>query len=266
MSEAVLEVDTAIRAAVDRDTRGCCGGMWARVCTRCPVVGITRPTVVAYCAVSAWLGFCLYYVALFGLYQPQDTMLSLVGAWVQGTAQAMIITQPLVALVMLVWSYVVWPAWLPYLMWIPRVGPLIAGKAATASATASGSQSLTGRLENLTLVRAAGYASALPPEAAVIAYGATAGISVVADRALTLASRSAHRLRRQRERGDAQDGDTALSALTEAERHELIVRRYLLTQLKSAEGARRQVEAARREALAFSLGKRRASPAPPSRL
>jgi hypothetical protein len=138
------------------------------------------------------------------------------------------------------------------------LGPLLAGKAATAAASGSGSQSLTGRLENLTLVRAAGAASSLPPEAAVIAYGASAAVTVFTDRAVELA---AHRARRRRGAPGAAAGagGGGLAALTDAERHELIVRRYLLTQLKAAEEARRAAEQRRKAALKFAVNSHRAA-------
>jgi hypothetical protein len=73
----------------------------------------------------------------------------------------LVAVHPALAAAETLWTFVLFPAALPYVIWLPRLGPLVAGQAAAALGGAAGAQaaSLTGRLENLTLVRAAGAAS-----------------------------------------------------------------------------------------------------------
>jgi hypothetical protein len=126
--------------------------------------------------------------------------------------------------------------WVPSLLWIPRVGPFIAGRTSRAAAAQVMTDSvLSGRIENITLVRAAGYASALSPDAAVVAYGASAVLSAAMGGVMRLVKHVAampHGVAADRRRPDA-------STMNAAEaRSALVVRRYLLGQLRMAEAAR----------------------------
>ncbi len=127
---------------------------------------------------------------------------------------------------------------MPYLLWIPRLGPLLAGRTNRAAvAQASGAPPtdsvLTGRIENLTLVRAAGYASALSPDAAMVAYGASAVMTA----AMGGVARLLKRVADSRGTGGARPR-AEVGAAEAAARNELVVRRYLLGQLRMAEVSR----------------------------
>ena len=99
-------------------------------------------------------------------------------AFFTSQALTLVVIQPVAMLAVTVFTFILWPAWLPYIAWIPTLGPMLAGQAAAMlQVDGAASSSLTGRLENLTLVRAAGAASNLPPEQAVVAYGVGAVMS-----------------------------------------------------------------------------------------
>jgi hypothetical protein len=149
--------------------------------------------------------------------------------------------QPLALALLLLLELILVPAWVPYVLWIPVLGPLVAGKRASAYNNQETS-ALTGRLENLTLIQAAGAASALPPESAFVAYGATAVIGA----AISSAGRAMmHATERNRRHAQVAGAGTAQAAdLTDAERHELIVHRYLLARLREAEEGQRKRDAA----------------------
>lgn len=176
--------------------------------------------------------------------------------WTQ--ALSILVLQPAIALVLVLWGAVLWPAWVPYVLWIPRLGPALAGRAARAALHAttgdpaqrtarsgapddSAASVLTGRIEHLTLLRAAGYASGLSPDTALLAYGASAVMTAAMGGVAKL-------LRRVAERRGSGSAAAATPALTPAEggpaappaplRSELVVRRYLLGQLQAAEEAR----------------------------
>ena len=73
--------------------------------------------------------------------------------------RSLFVVAPLTTLATTVFVYAVAPAWLPWVLWVPALGPFVAGRAASALATDDGGSVLSGRLESLTLVRGAGAAS-----------------------------------------------------------------------------------------------------------
>lgn len=157
------------------------------------------------------------------------------------------------------------------MLWIPTLGPVLAGRTARAvfappppptPSPGAGGRSvapptaaasvLSGRLDNLALVRAAGYASGLTPEAAVIAYGASAvmaaamgGVAVlarrVAERRISTSSSSSFGRGGNRPGDPAAEGTSLESeqkTTTASSRSELVVRRYLLGELQAAASKR----------------------------
>jgi hypothetical protein len=223
-------------------------------------------TVVAYGAAWAVILFFLYYLFLFGLIHDKEVTLSFTYSFLLSQAMSSLAIQPAMMLAITVFAFAVWPAWMPYVIWIPVLGPLAAGKTAAALVSKTGgSGTLTGRMENLTLVRAAGAASSLPPDAALVAYGVTAVMSAALSSMTKTAARVAHGVQAAKggaggaggEGGPEDDGEggAAYARLSEAQRHELIVRRYLVAQLRTAELARRKTLAlARARALTYSVG------------
>jgi phage-related minor tail protein len=100
-------------------------------------------------------------------------------------------------------------------------------------------------MQNLTLVKAAGAASQLSPELAVVAYGFGAVISAtlsnVEDKLLTLS---------KKKKSVAHEKPHTDTKLSQNQRNELIVHRYILAQLHSVEEAQRN-----RKLLAMKLAK-----------
>ena len=84
-------------------------------------------------------------------------------------------------------------------------------------------------MENLTLIRAAGAASLLSPEASVVAYGLGAVLSATMSR---VGKESL-----QRNVNVSNKHKDAFHTLTDAQRNDLIVRRYVLAQLNAAQQA-----------------------------
>jgi hypothetical protein len=264
-----------LREGEDDDFDDADPGNPARHCGCLSYHVMTLQSLAAYGAALAYMAWCLFYLVLFAFAQPAGAsrafvlswawtqcfvifLLQVSGAWRRChrsiTAQASAIlytsitstTQPAISLAIVLWGVVLWPAWVPYLLWIPRLGPLLAGrKSRAAVAQASGAAPtdsvLTGRIENLTLVRAAGYASALSPDAAVIAYGASAVMATAMGGVARLLRRIADSRRPAGGGGGHLVGGTQRSSQQQSEavdaaaRSELVVRRYLLGQLRMAE-------------------------------
>lgn len=104
-------------------------------------------------------------------------------------AITIIVVEPLVMLVLLVLAFVIWPPIAPYVVWIPYVGAALGGQAAVNTRAKGPSEALTRRLEKVTLVRAAGEASKISPDAAIVAFGteavshaATAAVAAIMER------------------------------------------------------------------------------------
>lgn len=224
----------------------------------CGVLPCTTATAIAYAIVLLWVAFCLFYLTLFGLYQPQGATVTFLESFALSQAFALFLLQPAILLFVIVFQLAIFPAWVPYVLWVPVLGPMVAGKAASSMQAQAGTAALTGRLENLTLVRAAGAASMLAPDSALIAYGTTAVLGAAMGKAGEVISRitaDAKRREKARKGGkDEEDGTSAtLASLTEAERHELIVRRYLVAQLKVAEATRKKRSSRKLKALSFAV-------------
>lgn len=185
----------------------------------------TLPSLVAYFITLTWLAWCMFYMVLWGLYQPRPVVISFLQAWALTMGLSLLLLEPLTKLILLFAAVVVWPALAPLLLWIPVLGPALSS-ALTAADPSSGGNALSGRMAHLTLIRAAGYASSLTPDAAVIAYAANALMaSVVGAVDVTGGSRSAEQ---------SVGSGHGRGGLDEQLRYELIVRRYLLFQLQAA--------------------------------
>jgi len=230
------------KSAVERAKASC--GPCVRCCRRVP---FTAATATALGVIWAFVAFCLWYVVAFGFLHPASVTLSYTIAWATSQATSLFLVAPLLALASTVATFAVVPAWLPWLLWIPYVGRFVAGRAASAFATDDGGSSLSGRLENLALVRAAGAASLLPGEAAVIAYGAGGVLSAAMAGVVELAAG------RSGEAGSAR-GSEAFRALSAYQRRELIVDHYLLQQLRAAQNARARTKSLA-TTLAFAAGR-----------
>lgn len=212
--------------------------------------GFTKEGVFGYAVTLAWMGFCLYYVLLFGLYQGEEATYSFMQDWAISQAFASFGLAPIAFLLVILWMYVIWPTWLPFLIWVPGLGKVLASREARAINASDGSASLSGRMEHLTLVRAAGYASMLSPQTAILAYGASAAVAVayggIASAISKITGRAASK--KAQLKGKAQnttvtdDSIAKEKELTNEQRNELIIRRYLLEQIILVEKARRKLD------------------------
>jgi hypothetical protein len=223
--------------AAERAKRVC--GPAVRCCRRMPC---TAATVLAQGVTWAVVTFFLWYITQFGFRHDAATTLSFTIAWASGQLSSLFLVAPIVALANVVFVYAVFPAWLPWIVWIPVLGRLVAGKAAAAIVTDDGGCALSGRLESLALVRAAGAASLLSGEAAVLAYGTGAVLSAAATGVLRVATGAGEGA------GADKKSSEAFRSLTSEQRSELVVRHYMVLQLRAAEKAR-----AKNKALAKGL-------------
>ena len=223
--------------AAERAKRVC--GPAVRCCRRMPC---TAATVLAQGVTWAVVAFFLWYITSFGFRHDAATTLSFTIAWASGQLSSLFLVAPIVALANVVFVYAVFPAWLPWIVWIPVLGRLVAGKAAAAIVTDDGGCALSGRLESLALVRAAGAASLLSGEAAVLAYGTGAVLSAAATGVLRVATGAGEGA------GADKKSSEAFRSLTSEQRSELVVRHYMVLQLRAAEKAR-----AKNKALAKGL-------------
>ena len=206
------------------------------------VVSNLPMTVQTFSALSLFVvivSFWLFYIAQFGFNHSAETTLSIVFVWLFNQAFSFFVVEPILTGVNVILTFVVLPALLPSILWIPNVGSAVAGKVACDLANKDGRSVLSGRMENLTLVRAAGAASMLSPEASVVAYGLGAVLSATMSR---IGGESLLQQRNRRAAGSDSDhtNNDAFSALTETQRNDLIVRRYVLAQLNAAEKAQRR--------------------------
>jgi len=227
------------------------------------ILPCTVSMLIAIAVSSAILAFQLFYISLFGFRNDEKVTLSLTITWALSQGWSLFFVEPGMSFVELIITFVIRPAWLPYLLWIPHLGPIVAGKVASDMVSQDGKSILSGRMQNLTLVKAAGAASQLSPELAVVAYGFGAVISAtlsnVEDKLLSLSkkttkikSSSTAEEHQQDQHNDEEDHDKLVTAkkLSQRQRHELIVHRYILAQLHSVEEAQRD-----RRALAMKLAK-----------
>ena len=185
---------------------------------------------------SIIMGFQIFYIALFGFRNDAEVTLSLTIAWVLSQAWNMFVIEPGMSFVELLFTFVIRPAWLPYILWIPHVGPVVGGKVASDLVCKDGRSVLSGRMQNLTLVHAAGAASQLSPDLSVAAYGFGAVISAtlsnVEDKLLTMSNKA---------KKSATSAELKAAAkLSQDQRSELIIRRYTLAQLHSVEEAQKK--------------------------
>lgn len=192
------------------------------------------------------IGFQIFYISLFGFRNSADVTLSLTIAWVLSQAWNLFVIEPGMSFVDLLFTFVIRPAWLPYILWIPHVGPVVGGKVASDLVCKDGRSVLSGRMQNLTLVRAAGAASQLSPDLSVAAYGFGAVISAtlsnVEDKLLAMSKKA--------KKSASKEELKAAAKLSQDMRSELIVHRYTLAQLHSVEEAQKK-----RKMLAEKLAK-----------
>lgn len=186
----------------------------------------TWQSQITFAVAFAWCGWCVFYMVLWSLYQPREVVSSLLTSWGLTMAVSLILVEPLTKLALLVWAVLLWPALAPFLLWIPGVGPALGSRLSIASPS-SGGDALSGRMAHLTLIRAAGYASSLTPDAAVVAYAANALLGSVLG-AIGDSSNA-------RSGNGCSGARKGLGQLSEQERYELTTRRYLLLQLRAAQ-------------------------------
>ena len=229
------------------DVCGACGPAW------------TPAALVVYTALGGLVAWCAAYCLLWGLYMSADVTRSLLAAWALALAFAFLIIEPAAIATSVCFSALVWPATAPYVTWIPILGPWLAR--AYGDHRVAG-HALTGRLENISLPRAVGYASAMPAHLAVAAFSPNAAIAGAAGGARRTAevhrrlAAAALPTANARPPVGAAPGGTHTHARDDAERYELVVRRYLQYQLRAAEEGRR---AALKKAAAATIARRRAS-------
>ena len=210
----------------------------------------TCRSLSVYGAVYTYVVFCTFYILLWSLYEPEEVVITFISIWAISQAIFIVLIEPLFIYLALVSACIVWPAVAPLLLWIPRLGPMVVSTLAPASASDT---LLSGRMENLTLLRAAGFASMLTPDAAVVAFAANAVFTSILGGLGDLLSR---RLRAKSKRASKKNINS-LEGLDAEERYELVVKSYLRFALAGA--ARAQV-LAKSDGVAQTAPQTRASP------
>jgi hypothetical protein len=146
-------------------------------------------TGLAFAVLMAWSGFCLFYIVTFGATQPAYATGALAVSWLISQGIHLLVTEPGKLLLRLFWalifqvstcncilcgrnliSHSLQPLIIPLLIWIPTFGPLIAGKVTMAVMSDWGDAVLSTRLTHLTIYAAAGTASYVAAESAIVAF------------------------------------------------------------------------------------------------
>ena len=255
----------ARRAAIATRTGGRLSLFYAHAHRALSLPNCSPTTALVQLPVFAFLAFCVYYLIVFGVYQSKSVVVLFVCQWLQSQAISAFIVFPLTLAIVLQLQLSVLPSWVPLLLWVPKLGPALAKQQLVllGEQCVSDDAALSARMTHITLVRAAGDAADLPPDSAL----AGASVSAVLAASVSGSMRQGLRLaaaagewRAAVEAAEARaekglKGISELSAkrllppvappslttaeLTAEERHELIVRRYLLKQLRDAERVRR---------------------------
>jgi hypothetical protein len=159
------ELDAALAAR-----RPCSCDGWLPPHAAAALPGCTTPFALAAAAAGAWLLFCVYYVALFGMLHGATPTATLLVAWLGSMVASYVFVQPLlVALGVLLFSAVL-PAWLPYVRWLPLWGRLTGAERAHAHALGT-ARPLSIRLENVAYMEACGSANRLATGASLVSFG-----------------------------------------------------------------------------------------------
>ena len=192
---------------------------------------------------TAWLlsafvtGGCLFYVVLFGMTQPTGATSTFLSTFFISQFWGQLVQAPITLCIMLVFNFAILPVWAPWLA-LYKGGT----KAPLTSRTA-----LTGRLENLALVRATGSASSLSPDEALAAFSKQ---QAVVD---ACGDKKTH----------ADESHAARSAVIAAARDALVYRRFFVAQARGAEFSIAQ-RAAAAEALVVGAAGAAAPPHSPA--
>jgi hypothetical protein len=210
---------------------------------------ITLTSLVAYAAHIVFLAFCVYYLALFSLIQTPATLASFLSSWALTVTLSLCLLEPAKIAGRALFFFVWWPLNAPYITWIPflGVGSMLARWGVRAPTSGAPTDSLAGRMESLTLVRAAGVASQLSPEAALVAFGAAAAVAATMRGLGGLVVARTGRSNRARVAGlrlRAREG-AATAGASEAERKELLLKLYVLQRLREGNTAARARETGR---------------------
>ena len=131
--------------------------------------GCTSAFALAAAAAGAWLCFCVYYTALFGVLKGPTATLTLLTAWALAMASSYLLLQPAILALLVLLYTVVLPAWLPYVRWLPLWGRLSGAQGAHEQALGA-ARPLSNRLENMAYVEACGSANKLPAGAALVGF------------------------------------------------------------------------------------------------
>ena len=145
--------------------------------------GCTMSTAIALSAVFAWICWCLWYLILFSILYGEQATTAFLHSWGVAQALAIFLIAPATSIAVSFVSLVLLPPLLPAIAWIP--GARRCGCARAAAASEGTAASLTARLTNLSVVRASGYAAALSPASAIVAYSSSLAVSAALAAATT---------------------------------------------------------------------------------
>jgi len=129
---------------------------------------------IAWTLVLAVLLGALSYVLLFGLSRGGDTLHAFLLTFFLTQVLSVLLIQPVLIMFGVLWALVVFPALSATLAWIPGVGGLLAPPGGRRGPE---SETLSGRLEHVSLVQASGAASGLPPDQALLAFSVVGSLA-----------------------------------------------------------------------------------------
>ncbi len=130
--------------------------------------------MLAWGMVLVVFGALLGYVLLFGLSRGDRVLGAFLLTFVVSQVLAIVVVQPLLIAFGVLWALLLFPALSSLFSWVPGLGALLSppgGQNGPESAT------LSGRLEHVTLVQAAGAASGLPADHAMLAFSVVTSLA-----------------------------------------------------------------------------------------
>jgi hypothetical protein len=171
---AALPLPLPPPARITRGGGGGGGGVCASIALRLPPA-----TAAAVLVLVAAMCACAAYIVHFGERFPHYALVSALRLACLGGALELLALQPLLLGAKLVAVLAVWPAWEPYIAWLPGCGRCARGGMLLRAG--AGRAALLGRLQGLDLVRAAGAASGMHPDTALLALGSVTRLSLALD-------------------------------------------------------------------------------------
>ena len=130
--------------------------------------------VIAWAIVLVVFVLLLTYVLLFGLSRGSDTLRAFLLTFFFTQVVAVLLVEPFLITAGIIWALVLFPALSASLSWVPCLGSILSPPGGIGGPEAA---TLSGRLEHVSLVQAAGAASGLPADSALLAFSVVSSLA-----------------------------------------------------------------------------------------